>query len=119
MANEGFLGRTTISGERAATDDHPVILHALPLASDVTAPLKPGEILKRVEAGGIYTYKPWQPADTEAPKAVVDMPCDPAVETSVKAVVHGCVKTRLLTAAGAAATEAAIEKLSDTGIYAV
>ena len=31
MANEGMLGKTKISGEKAATDDHPVIIHALPL----------------------------------------------------------------------------------------
>ncbi|CAK7024574.1 MAG: hypothetical protein DELT_02527 [Desulfovibrio sp.] len=119
MANEGFLGKTTISGEKAATDDHPVIIHALTLASDVTAPLKPGEILKRVEDSGTYVYKPWAPGDTEAPRAVVNEPCDPAVETSAKSVVHGCVKTRLLSAGGAAADYAAIEKLFDTGIYAV
>lgn len=119
MANEGFLGRTKISGERAATDDHPVIIHALTLVDDVTALLKPGEILKRIEVDGKYTYKPWQPGDSEAPRAVVDLPCDPAVETSVKAVVHGCVKIRLLTAGGVAADAGAIEKLFDTGIYAV
>lgn len=119
MANEGFLGRTKIGGEKAATDDHPVIIHALPLASDVTGPLKPGEILKRVEVSGASFYKPWAPGDTEEPRAVVNEPCDPAVEASVKAVVHGCVKTRLLAADGAAADSAAIEKLFDTGIYAV
>lgn len=116
--NEGFLGRTKIGGETASTDDHPALIHALTLATDVTAPLKPGEILKRVEENGGYAYKPWLPADTEAPRAVVEWPCDPAVETSVKAVVHGCVKTRLLTAGGVAADAAAIEKLFDTGIYA-
>lgn len=119
MANEGVLGKTTISGERAATDDHPVIIHALTLAGGVAAPLAPGEILKRVEEGGAYVYAPWTPGDEEDPKAVVDVPCDPAHETSVKAVVHGCVKTRLLKAGGAAADSAAIEKLFDTGIYAV
>lgn len=119
MANEGFLGRTKIDGERAATDDHPVIIHALTLADDVTAPLKPGELLKRVEVSGKHVYKPWLPSDTEAPRAVVDLPCDPETETSVKSVVHGCVKTRLLSAGGVAATGAAIEKLFDTGIYAV
>ena len=119
MANEGFLGRTKIDGERAATDDHPVIIHALTLADDVTTQLMPGELLKRVESGGKYFYKPWLPADSEAPRAVVDLPCDPAVEKSVKSVVHGCVKTRLLSAGGAAADDAAIEKLFDTGIYAV
>lgn len=119
MANEGVLGKTTIRGERAATDDHPVIIHALTLANDVAAPLAPGEILKRVSSGGAYSYKPWAIGDTEAPRAVVDMPCDPETETSVKAVVHGCVKTRLLSAGGAAADADAIEKLFDTGIYAV
>ena len=119
MANEGVLGKTKISGEKAATDDHPVIIHALTLADDVNAPLKPGELLKRVESGSAYVYKPWLPADSEAPRAVVNEPCDPAVEKSVKSVVHGCVKTRLLTAGGAEATSAAIEKLFDTGIYAV
>ena len=124
MANEGLLGTTRISGERAATDDHPVIIHALPLAAGVTAPLQPGELLKRVEVkeSGVvvsYAYEPWNPADTETPRAVVDMPCDPAVEKSVKSVVHGCVKTRLLKAGGVAVDAVAIEKLCDTGIYAV
>lgn len=119
MANEGLLGKTTISGERAATDAHPVVIHALPLAEDVKTPLKPGEILKRVQENGKSVYKPWLPADEELPRAVVDMPCDPNVETSVKSIVHGCAKTRLLTAGGSAASESAIEKLFDIGIYAV
>ncbi len=119
MANEGFLGKTKISGEKAATDDHPVIIHALTLASGVNTPLKPGEILTRIEADGAYSYKPWAPGGADAPRAVVNETCDPAVETSVKAVVHGCVKTRLLIAGDAAADSAAIEKLFDTGIYAV
>ena len=119
MANEGVLGKFKIGGESAATDDHPVIIHALPLSPDVSTPLSPGTILKRVDIGGHYAYKPWLPADTDSPKAVVNSPCDPLVENSAMAVVHGCVKARLLSAGGVAAEATAIEKLFDTGIYAV
>ena len=47
--NEGYLGKFTFEGERAATDDHPVILHALPLASTVTAAIPVGALLKKVD----------------------------------------------------------------------
>lgn len=35
--NEGHLGTYSFGGERAATDDHPVVIHYLPLAADVAA----------------------------------------------------------------------------------
>ena len=38
MANEGFLGKHTIGGERAATSDHQVVLHYLPLSESAKAP---------------------------------------------------------------------------------
>ena len=141
MANEGFLGKTKISGEKAATDDHPVIIHALPLDASVTAPLAAGVIMARVKAGDAYVYKPYVPAPTAKwavnytvaeedvvalpgalPCAVVNEPCDPtgeSGETSAKCVVHGCVKTRLLKVGAAPADAEAIEKLRQSGIYAV
>ena len=50
--NEGFLGTFSFGGERAATDDHPVVLHYLPLASTVTAKLEPGTLLKGTDVPG-------------------------------------------------------------------
>lgn len=117
--NEGFLGRFEFSGERAATDNHPVVLQHLPLADGQDVPLQPGTILKRVDgAWDILT------ADDAAPAAlaVVDSPCDPTGdggETSALCVVHGCVKTRLLKlASGQAADQTLINLLMDKGIYA-
>ena len=37
--NEGFLGKHTLSGERAATGDHPVVLHHLPLSEKASIPV--------------------------------------------------------------------------------
>jgi hypothetical protein len=138
MANEGVLGKTKISGEKAATDDHPAIIHALPLDESVTEPLPVGTLMARVKADADYKYKPYAPApeavwDTDytvaeediislpgaLPCAVVNEPCDPSVETSAKCVVHGCVKTRLLEVGGASADADAIEKLRQSGIFAV
>jgi hypothetical protein len=141
MANEGFLGRTKISGEKAATDDHPAIIHALPLDASVTAPLPVGTLMARVKAGGDYKYKPYVAAPTAKwdtnytvaeddvislpgalPCAVVNEPCDPtgeSAETSAKCVVHGTVKTRLLQVGGVAADAGAVEMLRQCGIFAV
>ncbi len=118
MANEGFLGRTTIQGERAATNDHPVIINAVPLHSSVAAPLSPGRLLKKMEEkeDGVvvaYSYAPWETGDATPPSAVVDMPCDPAVEKSAIAVVHGCVKTHLITPG----TGIALNHLRNAGIF--
>jgi hypothetical protein len=130
MANEGFLGKTTISGERAATDDHPVILHALPLDASVTDPLPVGTLMCRVEITDgeneptvlDYAYKPYAADDDVLPCAVVDKPCDPtgtSAETSAICVVHGCVKTRLLKVEAAAVDSITIGKLMQSGIFAV
>ena len=145
MANEGFLGRTKISGEKAATDDHPVIIHALPLDASVTEPLPVGLLMARVKItvgqDVSYVYKPYAPTagalwdedyevaegDTVTlvgalPCGVVNEPCDPtgtSAETSVKCVVHGCVKTRLLKVGADPADAEAIEKLRQVGIFAV
>ncbi|MDR2603970.1 MAG: hypothetical protein LBC55_01265 [Desulfovibrio sp.] len=138
MANEGFLGKTSISGEKAATDDHPAIIHALPLDASVTAPLPAGTLMARVKAGAGYAYKPYVPvpaakwainytvAEDEVialtgalPCAVVNEPCDPTVEGSAKCVVHGCVKARLLKVGAVAADADAVEKLRQSGIFAV
>jgi hypothetical protein len=141
MANEGFLGKTKLSGEKAATDDHPVIIHALPLDESVTEPLPVGLLMARVTVAGGYAYKPYAPtpgalwdvtvevAEGDAltlpgglPCAVVNEPCDPtgtSAETSAKCVVHGCVKTRLLKVGEGPADAEAIEKLRQSGIFAV
>lgn len=127
MANEGFLGRTKISGEKAATDDHPAIIHALPLADSVSAPLETGTLMGRVEIKeeGLvvdYAFAPWSDADAELPCAVVNEPCDPtgsSAEQSAKCLVHGCVKTHLLKVGNSAASPVAIEKLKQSGIFAV
>lgn len=122
MANEGFLGRHEIKGERASTDDHPLILHALPLAAGVTGVLEPGTLMKRVEVKeGTelkgYLYAPLA-ADTETPCAVVDKPCEAEHETSAICIVHGCAKTRLLKIGTAPAGAVAIEQLRMAGIFA-
>ncbi|MDR2055662.1 MAG: hypothetical protein LBQ10_07330 [Desulfovibrio sp.] len=130
MANEGFLGKTKLGGERAATDDHPAIIHALPLDASVNAPLPVGTLMRRVEITDSeetptvldYAYKPYAAADAELPCAVVDKPCDPtgdSAETSAICVVHGTVKTRVLLVGTAAAGPVVIEKLRQSGIFAV
>lgn len=50
--NEGHLGKFSFGGERAATDNHPAIIHHLPLAEDVTASLAVGTLLKAVDVYG-------------------------------------------------------------------
>jgi hypothetical protein len=119
MANEGFLGKTKITGEKAATDDHPVIIHALPLDDSVTGPLAPGLLMERTDSN---TYQPYDPAGGAKPCAVVNEPCDPTgdnPETSAKCIVHGCVKTRLLQVGSDPADADALAALMDCGIFAV
>lgn len=123
MANEGYLGKHTLSGERASTDDHPVLIHALPLADGLTGILQPGTLMKRVEvkeSGTLvgYVFAPLAASDTEAPCAVVDVPCETAHEKSVKCIVHGCAKTRLLKIGTDPAGAVAIEQLRMGGIFA-
>ncbi|HJB64988.1 MAG TPA: hypothetical protein H9768_01715 [Candidatus Mailhella merdavium] len=50
--NEGHLGKFSFGGERAATDNHPAIIHYLPLSEDVTASLAVGTLLKAVDVYG-------------------------------------------------------------------
>lgn len=123
MANEGHLGKHTISGERASTDDHPLILHALPLVDGLVGVLQPGTLMKRVEVkeSGVlvgYEYAPLAAADAEHPCAVVDVPCETAHEKSAKCIVHGCAKTRLLKIGTEPAGAVAIEQLRMAGIFA-
>lgn len=125
--NEGFLGKFTFGGERAATDDHPVILHALPLDAGVTAPLQVGTLLKKVDVTGSnpadVAYALFLSTDNVAPCAVVDKPCDPSGaqgEQTAICVVHGTVKTRLLTTGDAKApSHVQLAKLMESGIFAV
>lgn len=122
--NEGHLGKFSFGGERAATDDHPVVIHYLPLAATVTAALEVGTLLKRVDvADSDPAYAPFLSTDAAAPCAVVDLPCDPTGdkgEKSAACVVHGTVKTRLLkTGDNQAPTGAQLAKLAERGVFAV
>ena len=127
MANEGFLGKHSIGGERAATGDHQVVLHYLPLSEGAKAKAIPvGTVLKRVDGeDGAAVWEPLLSGDeaTVIPAAVVDSPCDPtgdSAETSALCVVHGGVKARLLTTGdGKALTDLQIALLMERGIFAV
>lgn len=131
MANEGFLGKHVIGGERAATDDHPPVIHHLPLSDDAkSAVIEVGTAMKRVDveaaegASAGVAWAPYLSTDTEAePCAVCDNPCDPtgeSAETSALCVVHGCVKVRLLkTGDGKTLTEAQLAQLAEHGVFAV
>ena len=122
--NEGHLGKFEFGGERAATDDHPVVIHYLPLDESVSSPLEVGTLLARVNGEeGAVTYKGVTKAGGDTPCAVVDKPCDPTGEKgekSVCAVVHGTVKTRLLkTSDNQTPTAAQFAALADHGVFAV
>lgn len=122
--NEGFLGKHILTGERAATDDHPVVLHHLPLsATGRAAPLAPGTVMKRTAAEDVVGYEPFLSTDaaTVIPVAVVDTPCDPTGadgEKSALCIVHGCAKVRLLkTGDGQALTDEQLARLAEHGIF--
>ena len=137
MANEGYLGKHTLSGERAATGDHPAVLHHLPLSTKAkTAAIPVGTVMKRVDVtettgeGESAVTKvvgaAWEPllstdAATVLPVAVVDTPCDPTGEngeSSALCVVHGGVKYRVLkTGDGKALTDIQTAQLVEHGIY--
>ena len=135
MANEGFLGKHSLGGERAATSDHQAVVHYLPLSASAKAKALPvGTVLKRVdvtETEGETTKVvgvAWEPllstdAATVMPAAVVDSPCDPtgeSAETSALCVVHGGVKARLLvTGDDKALTDLQIALRMERGIFAV
>ena len=126
MANEGFLGKYTLKGERAATDDHPVILHHLPLSEDALSAVIPvGTVMKRVENDDDTAgWEPLLSTDEGAePVAVVDNICDPtgeSAETSALCVVHGVVKAHLLkTGDGKPLTDIQIAILGEHGVFAV
>lgn len=133
MANEGFMGKHVLNGERAATGDHPVVLHHLPLSDTAKAAAIPvGTVMKRVDVtegeGGSAKVvgAAWEPflstdAVTVLPVAVVDTPCEPTGETgetSALCVVHGGVKYRVLkTGDGKALTDIQTAQLMEHGIY--
>ena len=137
MANEGYLGKHTLSGERAATGDHPAVLHHLPLSASAKAAVIPvGTVMKREDVtattgeGESAVTKvvgaAWEPllstdAATVLPVAVVDTPCDPTGEngeSSALCVVHGGVKNRVLkTGDGKALTDIQTAQLVEHGIY--
>lgn len=139
MANEGYLGKHSIGGERAATSDHQVVLHYLPLSTSARAKAIPvGTVLKRVDVtettgegeSSVTTVvgAAWEPllstdAATVIPAAVVDNPCDPtgeSAETSALCVVHGGVKERLLkTGDDKPLTDIQVALLMERGIFAV
>ena len=131
MAAEGKLGGYKISGERAGTDEHPLIRKHLPIDTTVvTAVLEPGVLLKEVEVKGTgdqsavvveHAYVPWAETDTVSPCAVVDDRFDPESETSAICIVHGCVKTQVLkvgATGGTAPSILALTKLMHNGIFA-
>lgn len=123
--NEGFLGRHSLSGERAATDGHPLILQHLPLsAKGKQAALSPGTVMVRVVESGVVGYEPFLSADADGrPVAVVDTPCDPTGangEKSALCIVHGCAKEHMLkTGDGVALTDVQLAELAENGIFAV
>lgn len=135
MANEGFLGKHVLHGERAATGDHPVVLHHLPLSERAkTAVIPVGTVMKRVDVtegegdNAQVVGAAWEPflstdAATVFPVAVVDVPCDPTGdngETSALCVVHGGVKNRLLkTGDGKTLADVQMAQLTEHGIFAV
>lgn len=49
MANEGFLGKFSFGGERAATNDHPGVLLHLPLDKSASAALPVGTLMKGID----------------------------------------------------------------------
>lgn len=131
MANEGFMGKHVLDGERAATGDHPVVLHHLPLSATAKAAVIPvGTVMKRVDVtegegdSAKVVGVAWEPflstdAATVLPVAVVDTPCDPTGgENSALCVVHGGVKNRVLkTGDGKALTDIQTAQLVEHGIY--
>ena len=137
MANEGYLGKHTLSGERAATGDHPAVLHHLPLSASAKAAVIPvGTVMKRVDVtettgegesavtkgvGAAWETLLYTDAATVLPVAVVDTPCDPTGEngeSSALCVVHGGVKNRVLkTGDGKALTDIQTAQLVEHGIY--
>lgn len=133
MANEGFMGKHVLNGERAATGDHPVVLHHLPLSDTAkTAVIPVGSVMKRVDVmegegdSAKVVGAAWEPflstdAVTVLPVAVVDTPCEPTGETgetSALCVVHGGVKYRVLkTGDGKALTDIQTAQLMEHGIY--
>lgn len=138
MPAEGFLGKHTLSGERAATDDHPVVLRHLPLSGTASASeIAIGTVMKRVDVtetegeGDSAVTKvvdvAWEPllstdAATIMPVAVVDDVYDPDTDESQSAlcVLHGGVKMRLLrTGDGKELTASQVAQLFETGIYPV
>ena len=117
MANEGYLGKHTLSGERAATGDHPAVLHHLPLSASAKAAVIPvGTVMKRVDV-----TETTGEGESAVTKAVVDTPCDPTGEngeSSALCVVHGGVKNRVLkTGDGKALTDIQTAQLVEHGIY--
>lgn len=135
MANEGFLGKHVLNGERAATGDHPAILHHLPLSERAKVALIPaGTVMKRVDVtekegdSAKVVGAAWEPflstdAATVFPVAVTDTPCDPTGdngETSALCIVHGCAKVRLLkTGDGKTLTDVQMSQLAEHGVFAV
>jgi len=131
---EGFLGKYTIKGERASTDDHPPVFQHLPLSENAKKAAIPiGTVMKRVDgadgAGGSASVAAWEPmlsTDDATPVAVTDADCDPlgvggtTADTSVLCLVHGGVKLRMLkTGDGKELTDVQVAKLAEQGIYAI
>ena len=84
MPAEGMLDGYTITGERAGTDEHPLVRKHLPIdTAAVTTVLEPGVLLKEVEVKGTgeqsasvieHVYVPWAEADAESPRTTASLP---------------------------------------------
>lgn len=123
MSVEGMLGKHVLNGERAATDDHPAVLHHLPLSETAKANDIPiGTVMKRVAGDEDKVgYESYLSTDEEAikPVAVVDDACE-AGAGSALCLVHGSVKLRMLkTGDGKELTDLQIALLNEQGIYPV
>lgn len=132
MPAEEMLGGYKIAGERAGTDEHPLVRKHLPIDTEAVATvLEPGVLLKEVEVKGTaeqgeavveHKYAPWAEADAESPCAVVDDRFDPESDASADCIVHGCVRLRALKVGAASPTApsvVALTKLMHNGIFAV
>ena len=123
MSVEGMLGKHVLNGERAATDDHPAVLHHLPLSETAREKEIPiGTVMKRVAgAEGKVAYEPYLSTDEESvkPVAEVDDACD-AGDTSALCLMHGGVKLRMLKPGdGKELSDLQIALLNEQGIYPV
>ena len=94
MSVEGMLGKHVLNGERAATDDHPAVLHHLPLSETAREKEIPiGTVMKRVAgAEGKVAYEPYLSTDEEAssPWPWLTMPAMPETQAPFALCMAAC-----------------------------